>query len=109
MADSTMLDQVCPGMKVRTSDGKRLGIVRQVHQREAESYVEVLLRASLWNPMQALVLKHVYLPGTTVSDVAGKDITIAMDAKTAKALTWRPAWIPPFEHKITGGEGSGSS
>ena len=101
MANSTMLDQVCPGMKVRTSDGKRLGIVRQVHQREAEWYMEVLLRASLWNPVQAIVVKHVYLPGTAVTDVAGKHVAIAMDAKTAKACTWRPAWIKPFEHKVT--------
>ena len=109
MANSTMLDQVCPGMKVRTSDGKRLGIVRQVHQREAEVYGEVLLRASIWKPMQALVLKHVYLPGTTVSDVAGKHVAIALDAKTAQACTWRPAWLQPFEHKAVFDAGSGSS
>ncbi len=94
MTNSTMLDQVCPGMKVRTSDGKRLGIVRQVHQREAEWYMEVFVRASLWNPVRALSGKHVYLPGTTVMDVAGKHVSIAIDAKTAQASTWRPTWIP---------------
>ena len=94
MADATMLDQIRPRMKVHTSDGKHLGTVRLVHQREGATYVEVTPCGSLWNIRQLFLgVKRVFLPGDTITSVSEKQVQIAMDAKTAKGCTWRPSWI----------------
>ena len=95
MADATMLTLIRPGMHVRSSDRKIVGKVRQVHQRDAETYVEVTPRWSLWQPWLLIVeVKRVFLPGTVVTAIAGTEVQVAMDAKTAKGCTWRPNWIP---------------
>jgi len=89
MADSTMLDQIRSGMKVYTSDGKQLGKVRQVHQCEAESYVEVRTERSIWLRSAGTL----FLPPYTVDTVAGGRVTLMADAKTAKSYSYRPRWI----------------
>lgn len=94
MTDAAVLNQIRTGMRVRTSDGQKLGTVRQVHQRETEVYIEVTLGRSLWNPWLFFTpSRHVFLPGTAVSVVVDKQIEISMDAKTAKACTWHPGWV----------------
>ncbi len=55
MTDAALLNQVRPGMRVRTSDGQKLGTVRQVHQRETETHLEVMLDWSPWK------LWHVFM------------------------------------------------
>ena len=95
MADRNLIEQVCPGMVALSTDGKRLGKVRQVHTRDTETYLEVTPRGNLWKPWQLMVaVKGLLLPGSTVTEVAGMHVRIAMDAKTAKGCTWRPNWLP---------------
>ena len=119
MADATMLALIRPGMHVRSSDRKTVGKVRQVHQRDAETYVEVTPHGSPSKPWQLLaavkrlfVPERLFVPGTSVVDVAGKHVHVAMDAKTAKGCTWRPTWIAPEvddpEFTIVGRGGGGS-
>ncbi len=105
MAGGNLIEQVCPGMVVLSSDGKRLGKVRQVHTRDTETYLEVTPRGNLWKPWQLMVtIQRLFLPGSTVAEVAGKQVRVAMDAKTAKGCTWRPHWIAregdpvPYQH-----------
>ena len=100
MADAALLNQIRPGMKVRTSDGKTLGTVRQVHWREAESYVEVTPRGALWKPWQVMgKVQRVFLPGSTVTELAGQHVRVALDSKTARGCTWHPSWIPPENYQ----------
>ncbi len=90
MADTTILDQIRSGMKVYTSDGKQLGKVRQVHQREAESYVEVRTERFIWLRSASVL----FLPPYTVDTVAGGRVTLMANAKTAKGYSYRPRWVP---------------
>jgi hypothetical protein len=50
MAGANMVEQVRDGMQVRSSDGKRIGKVRQVHERDADVYIRVAPRGfwSAW-------------------------------------------------------------
>ena len=92
MASTPLIDQVRVGMAVYSSEGKRLGKVRHVHIRETEVYLEVASEKALWKFWQ-LELKPLFLPPSVVAPVAGQRVTLHMDAKTAKACTWKPAWI----------------
>ena len=95
MADAALLNQIRPGMQVQTSDGKQLGKVRHLHQREREAYGEVTPRRSPWKPWQrVLAAKRLFLPASEVTMVTEKQVQVAMDAKTAKGCTWQPNWIP---------------
>ena len=106
MTDAALLNQVRPGMRVRTSDGQKLGTVRQVHQRETETYLEVMLDWSPWKLWHVVMApKHVFLPGTTVTALSGKQVEIALDTKTATSCTWRPSWIPHRERLLFSGPG----
>ena len=110
MADAALLNQIRNSMRVRTSDGQKLGTVRQVHQSEMETYVEVTLAWSLWKPWHWITpARHVFLPGITVTSVAGKQVEIVLDAKSAKSCTWHPSWIPQdYPQFAFGGDGGGS-
>ena len=92
MTDAKVLDQIRPGMQVHTADRKKLGKVRRVHTREAESYMEVASEKALWKFWQ-LELKALFLPATAVRSVEGSRVHLQMDAKTARGCIWRPAWI----------------
>ena len=94
MAGGNRIEQVRPGMLALSADGTCLGKVTQVHTRDdTEIYLEVTPRRNLWKYWQ-LEVQCLFLPGSTVTDVAGKHVHIAMEAKTAKGCTWRPRWIP---------------
>ena len=111
MVGGKLVEHVRTGMTALFSDGKQLGTVTQVHTRDTDTYLEVTPRGNLWKPWQLMVkLQRLFLPGNTVTDVAGKYVRVAMDAKTAKGCTWRPTWLPheddpaPY-HMIGGGSG----
>ena len=88
------IEQIRPGMLALSSDGQCLGKVTGLHTRDdTETYLEVTPRGNLWKPWQPEV-KRLFLPGSTVTDVTGKHVQVAMDATTAKGCTWRPHWIP---------------
>src|ERR687885_465537 len=94
MARETRIEQIRPGMLALSSDGQCLGKVTGLHSRDdTETYLEVTPRGNLWKPWQ-LEVKRLFLPESTVTNVTGKHVHIAMDAKTAKGCTWRPHWIP---------------
>ena len=93
MAGGNIVEQVRDGMEVRSSDGKRLGKVRQVHTRETEIYVEVMARAAFWKLWQPEP-KNLFVPASAVAEVAGKRVTLNMDATSARTCTRRPPWIP---------------
>ena len=94
MAAGNRLEHVRRGMLARSSDGTGLEPVTQVHTRdEIETSLEVTPRRNLWKYWQ-LQVQRLFLPGSTVTDVAGRHVCVAMEAKTAKGCIWRPPWIP---------------
>jgi hypothetical protein len=114
MAGGSRIEHVRIGMLALSSDGKCLGKVTQVHTRDdTETYLEVTPRGNLWKPWQLMIaVQRLFLPGSTVADVAGTHVHVALDAKTAKGCTWRPSWIPhkvddPTTYTMIGGGGGG--
>jgi hypothetical protein len=94
MKPDALLDQVRSGMRVDASNGKRIGKIRQVHQRETEVYLEVRSERSLWMELSGRQLGLLFLPPDTVGAVAEGYVTLTVDPKTAKGYTYRPRWIP---------------
>jgi len=93
MTGAKIAEQVCEGMKVFSSDGKRLGTIWRIHYHETEVYFEVLARGALLT-MWPLEQKKYFLPANAVADVSGKRVILNMDVKAAKTCTIRPPWIP---------------
>ena len=93
MAGANMAEQVRDGMHVQSSDGKRLGKVRQIHMREADVYLEVIPGGPFWKRWQ-VEPKNLFLPASAVAEVSGRQVTLNMDAKAARTCTRRPPWIP---------------
>lgn len=90
MERDVLLDQVRSGMRVDASDAKRIGKIRQVHQRESEVYVEVETERSIWLRRSGFL----FLPPDTVATVAGDRVTLKVDQKTARGYSYRPRWVP---------------
>ena len=92
MAGANMVEQVREGMQVRSSDGKRIGKVRQVHERDADVYIRVAPKASwvFWKAEPTFL----YLPASAIAEVSSKQMTLNMDANAARNCTRRPLWIP---------------
>ncbi len=94
MDGGNRLDNIHNGMVARSADGKRLGKITQIYTRDTETYLEVTPRGNLWKPWQLMVaVQRLFLPGTTVTEVAGKYVSIAMNASSAKGCTSRHNWI----------------
>ncbi len=98
MAGTSMVEQVRDGMQVRSLDGKRIGKVRLVHTREAEVYVEVAPRS--FRRFWGMEPKPLFLPASAVAEVAGRQVTLNIDATGARSCTRRPLWIPDINRDV---------
>lgn len=102
MAGANMVEQVLPGMQVRSSDSRQIGKVSEVHQRDTDIYIEVVPKAS-WRFWQ-VDRRYLFLPASAIAEVADRQVTLNMDANAARSCTRRPPWIPGL---IPGPDGGG--
>ena len=109
MDSDNTLTQVRSGMLVFSADGKRIGKVWHVYARDTETYVEVH-PISFWAGIVAGFVPsglspdrgHLFLPGSTVADVSGKRVVLALDRPAVMTCTNRPAWLPREEVRMPG-------
>ena len=105
MVTENLLTQIREGMRVMSSDGKKLGKIRRLHARDTDAYLEVASEGDLWKIWQ-LELKLLFLPLSVVAGVVGQRVHLTLDAKTAKGCRSRPTWIPQeILPPISGGGG----
>ncbi len=108
--DSTSVQaQVRSGMRVFSSDGKRIGKVWHVFTREAETYVEVQPQSFWQGIIDGIAPRyadpergHLYLPARSLKQVQGKQVIVDLKRDEAMACTNRPAWIPRDKEKSPG-------
>ncbi len=111
MTATPRLPPIREGMRVRSSEGKRLGRIIHVYARESEVCVHVASVLDLWSPW-APVGAGLYFPATAIAEGQGKRVMLNMDTKTAKGCTGRPSWLPTTARSYGqfmdyGGGGSG--
>ena len=99
-SDSVQM-QVRTGMRVVSSDAKRIGKVWYVFTREAETYVEVQPQSFWQGIVDGIAPRyadpergHLYLPARFLQQVQGKQVIVGLKRDEALACTKRPAWLP---------------
>ena len=93
--------QMRTGMRVFSSDGKRIGKVWYAFTRKAETYVEVQPQSFWQGIVDGIAPRyadpergHLYLPARFIKQVRGKQVILVLTREEALACTNRPAWLP---------------
>ncbi len=100
MTTTPVFLQVRKGMKVKTSDGVRVGTVKEVWYGTDPANSTTLCDEDVCSRLEVhqgwLRKRVLYVPYSAVADVFGTDVILNVDAVAAKEKRWdrRPGWLP---------------
>ncbi|MEO6071972.1 MAG: hypothetical protein ABIP67_01625 [Burkholderiales bacterium] len=109
MSSDTLITKVRGGMRIISADGVSVGTVWRVHFRDTETCIEVRPQSLSNALLNAFTLRqeqtnssHLFVPGRTITQIAGKRVHVQLDAEAVSACVTRPPWIEHEEMPPTG-------